>query len=60
MKLQKQLGRKTKGVVRNNPDYSKFVIVIPNKIIKLINWKGGETLKCTITKANNLLIKVDN
>ena len=40
MRLIKQQGRKYQG-----KDYFKFIVVLPNKIIKLLGWKGGEELK---------------
>lgn len=40
MRLIKQHGRKY-----GNKDYFKYIIVIPNKLIAKLRWKGGEDLE---------------
>jgi len=51
MKLQKQLSRKVDG-----KEYPKYVLVIPPKIIKQLNWRTGDKLEIEI-KENKLIIK---
>ncbi|MEK6927335.1 MAG: hypothetical protein AABX11_02785 [Nanoarchaeota archaeon] len=40
MKLQKQVSRVYKG-----EEYEKFWIVIPSKLVKLLEWKTGQDLE---------------
>jgi hypothetical protein len=51
MKLQKQLSRKFAG-----KEYPKWIIVIPPKKIKELNWKGGEELEAKIIRESLVLI----
>ena len=51
MKLIKQHGRKYKG-----NDYYKHLIVIPNKLLSILKWNGGEELKAEV-KDNKLIIE---
>lgn len=51
MQLQKQLSRKYK-----DKEYSKYVIVIPPKIIEKLDWKEGDKLDC-IVSGEKLIIK---
>jgi len=51
MRLQEQLSRKVKG-----KEYAKYVIVVPPKIIKDLNWKDKENLEAE-AKENKLVIK---
>jgi bifunctional DNA-binding transcriptional regulator/antitoxin component of YhaV-PrlF toxin-antitoxin module len=53
MRLIKQHGR-TYG----DKDYYKFIVVIPNKDIEKLGWKGGEELETEI-KGNKLVIEKD-
>ncbi|MBI2547890.1 hypothetical protein HYW21_00930 [Candidatus Woesearchaeota archaeon] len=50
MRLIKQYGRKY-----GETDYYKYLVVIPNKLIKLPNLEGGEYLAPEI-KGNRLVI----
>jgi hypothetical protein len=43
MKLIKQSGR-----VYQDKEYFKYILVVPNKIIKKLGWKGGEDLNAKI------------
>lgn len=43
MKLQKQNTRKV-----GNKEYSKYVIVLPSKAVKELEWKEGEELKAEV------------
>ena len=51
MKLIKQHGRKYK-----DKDYFKYIIVIPNKLLKQLKWKKGDYLNAKI-KNNKLIIE---
>jgi len=53
MRLIKQHGRKY-----HETDYYKYIVVIPNKDIKKLGWKGGEELE-TEVKGNKLIIEKD-
>ncbi|MFA5303451.1 MAG: AbrB/MazE/SpoVT family DNA-binding domain-containing protein [Candidatus Nanoarchaeia archaeon] len=52
MKLQKQSTGK-----QGNKEYSKYVIVLPSKAIKSLEWKEGEELEYEI-EGNKLIIKI--
>lgn len=45
MKLQSQVSRKV-----GNKEYKKSWIVIPQKLLKKLNWKTGQELKGNIKK----------
>ena len=51
MKLIKQQGRKYK-----DKEYFKYIVVIPNKIIKKLGWMGGEELSVEV-KEKKVIIK---
>ncbi len=51
MKLQSQVSRKY-----GDTEYLKSWIVIPNKLLKLLNWKTGEELEGE-AKDGKLIIK---
>lgn len=53
MKLIKQKGRDY-----GDKEYYKYLIVVPNKVIKELGWKGGEHLEVEV-KANKLMIEKD-
>lgn len=53
MKLVKQHTRKY-----GDKDYYKFFVVIPQKIIEELGWKGGEDLEAEV-KDKKLIIKMD-
>lgn len=50
MRLQKQLARKI-----GDKEYSKYVVVIPPKIVEELNWDDGEGLVVEITEEGLLL-----
>ncbi len=54
MKLQSQISRKI-GIV----EYEKFWIIIPQKIIKKLNWKSGQILNADI-KNKKLIISLES
>ena len=54
MKLIKQHGRKYK-----ESNYYKFIVVIPNKIIEKLGWKGGEELNADLKKGKIIIQKED-
>ena len=54
MRLIKQHGRKY-----NETDYYKYIVVIPNKLIEKLGWKGGEDLEADV-KGDKLVIERDN
>ena len=54
MRLIKQHGRKY-----NETDYYKYIVVIPNKLIEKLGWKGGEDLEAEV-KNDELRIKKDD
>ena len=51
MKLQSQVSR-----TYNKTEYQKFWVVIPNKLLKLLNWKTGQDLEGEV-KEDKLIIK---
>jgi len=53
MRLIKQFGRKY-----GDKNYFKYILVIPNKIIEKLGWKGGEDLEAEIKK-DKLIIEKD-
>ncbi len=53
MRLIKQHGRKY-----GDKDYYKYIVVIPNKIIEKVGWKGGEDLEIEV-KGDKLIIEKD-
>ena len=53
MKLIKQKGRDY-----GDKEYFKYLLVVPNKLIKILGWKGGEELEADV-KADKLIIKKD-
>ncbi len=53
MKLIKQKGRNYK-----DKEYFKYIVVIPNKILEKLNWKGGENLDVKV-KRDKLIIEKD-
>lgn len=53
MRLIKQHGRKY-----GDKDYFKYILVVPNKLIEKLKWKGGEDLEAEI-KDNKLIIEKD-
>lgn len=53
MQLQKQLSRKHKNKI-----YSKYIIVIPPKIIKKLKWKEGDKLDCIISGEKLIIRKL--
>lgn len=53
MRLIKQKGRDY-----GEKEYFKFLVVVPNKLIKLLGWKGGENLEAEV-KGDRLIIKKD-
>lgn len=52
MKLIKHRGRKY-----GDKDYYKYTVVIPNKIIKLLGWKGGEELTVNVKRKKVVIEK---
>ena len=54
MRLIKQHGRKY-----GDKDYFKFIVVIPNKLIEKLGWKGGEDLEVEV-KGDKLVIEKDD
>lgn len=54
MKLIKQHGRKY-----NETNYYKFIVVIPNKIIEKLGWKGGEELNADLKNKKIIIQKED-
>ena len=53
MKLIKQKGRDY-----GEKEYFKYLVVIPNKLIQKLGWKGGEELEAEIKK-DKLIIEED-
>lgn len=53
MYLQKQLSKKI-----GDKEYSKYVIVIPPKIVEKLGWKSGEELEAEVKKGK-LIIERD-
>ena len=54
MKLQKQ-----KTIVRGK-EYSKWVIIIPAKDIKKLDWKEGDELEGVVLKCGYFIYKKDD
>ena len=54
MRLIKQHGRKY-----GDKDYFKFIVVIPNKLIEKLGWKGGEDWEVEV-KGDKLVIEKDD
>ena len=54
MKLIKQKGRVYEG-----KEYFKYILVLPNKLIEKLGWKGGEHLKVDIKKDKIVIEKED-
>ncbi len=52
MRLIKQHGRKY-----GDKDYYKYIVVIPNKIIEEVGWKGGEDLDIEVKKDKVIIEK---
>ena len=53
MKLQSQVSRKV-----GDTEYTKFWVVIPQKLIKKLGWRTGQDLEAEIKK-NKLVIEKD-
>ncbi|MEK6853054.1 MAG: hypothetical protein AABX64_00020 [Nanoarchaeota archaeon] len=53
MRLIRQKGREYEG-----KEYFKYILVVPNKVIKKLGWKGGEDLEANI-KEKKLIVKKD-
>ena len=53
MKLIKQKGRIYEG-----KEYFKYLIVVPNKLVEKLKWKGGEELEAEV-KGKKLVIERD-
>ncbi len=53
MRLIKQKGRDY-----GEKEYFKYILVVPNKIIQALGWKGGEDLEAEI-KGEKLVIEKD-
>lgn len=53
MRLQSQKSREYKG-----KDYTKFWVVIPQKIVEKLKWRSGQDLECEV-KGNKLVIEKD-
>ncbi len=53
MRLIKQKGRDY-----GDKEYFKFIVVIPNKIIEKLGWKGGEDLEAEV-KGDKIVIEKD-
>ena len=53
MRLIKQKGRDY-----GDKEYFKFIVVIPNKIIEKLGWKGGEDLEIDV-KGDKIVIEKD-
>lgn len=51
MKLQRQTSRKY-----GDKEYAKYAVVIPENLIKDLDWKPGQELKAKVTK-NKLVIE---
>ncbi|MBI2577083.1 hypothetical protein HYV84_07765 [Candidatus Woesearchaeota archaeon] len=51
MRLIKQKGRDY-----GDKEYFKFLVVVPNKLIHKLGWKGGEDLEANV-KDSKLVIK---
>ena len=53
MRLIKQSGRKYE-----DKEYFKYILVVPNKLIEKLGWKGGEELEAEV-KDKKLIIEED-
>ena len=53
MRLIKQKGREYEG-----KEYFKYILVVPNKLIEKLGWKGGENLEADV-KEKKLIVKKD-
>jgi bifunctional DNA-binding transcriptional regulator/antitoxin component of YhaV-PrlF toxin-antitoxin module len=53
MKLQSQVSRKI-----GDTEYTKFWVIIPQRIIRKLGWKSGQELEMEI-KGNKLVIEKD-
>ncbi len=53
MRLIKQKGREYEG-----KEYFKYILVVPNKLIQKLGWKGGEDLEADV-KEKKLIVKKD-
>jgi len=42
-----------------NKEYFKYIVVIPNKEIKELGWKGGEELKVEVKRKSLIIEKED-
>lgn len=54
MRLIKQKGRDY-----GDTEYFKYIVVIPNKLIKSLGWKGGEDLEAEV-KGDKLVIEKED
>ena len=52
MYLQKQLSKRI-----GEKEYSKYVIVVPSKLIEKLGWKGDEELEAEIKKGKLIIEK---
>ncbi len=52
MYLQKQLSKRI-----GDKEYSKYVIVVPSKLIEKLGWKGNEELEAEIKKGKLIIEK---
>ena len=43
----------------NDTKYYKFIVVIPNKIIEKLGWKGGEELNADLKNKKLIIQKED-
>ncbi|MBI2108434.1 AbrB/MazE/SpoVT family DNA-binding domain-containing protein [Candidatus Woesearchaeota archaeon] len=50
---------KQKGRDYGNKEYFKYIVVIPNRIIRGVGWKGGEELDVEL-KGDKLIIEKVN
>ena len=53
MRLIKQKGSEYEG-----KEYFKYILVVPNKLIEKLGWKGGEDLEADV-KDKKLIVKKD-
>jgi len=53
MRLQSQVSRKV-----GETEYTKFWVIIPQKIVKKLDWKTGQELEADI-KGDKLIIEKD-
>ncbi len=52
MYLQKQLSKKV-----GDKEYSKYVIVVPSKLIEKLGWEGNEELEAEVKKGKLIIEK---